>query len=137
MKKYFEIASASTKLGLTSFGGPAAYLAYFREEYVQKRKWIDEKLYADIVAICQFLPGPASSQVGIAIGILRGGIVGGIISFLGFTLPSIILLVLFSAFLASTNSFDSGLATGLENRCCCFCCSCSDRDAKDTSTRSH
>lgn len=114
MKKYIEIASASTKLGLTSFGGPAAHLAYFREEYVQKRKWLDEKLYADIVAICQFLPGPASSQVGIAIGILRGGIIGGVISFLGFTLPSIILLVLFSAFLISTNSFDSGWLQGLK-----------------------
>lgn len=114
VKKYIEIASASTKLGLTSFGGPAAHLAYFRDEYVQKRKWLDEKLYADIVAICQFLPGPASSQVGIAIGILRGGIVGGVISFLGFTLPSIILLIMFSALLASTNSFDSGWLQGLK-----------------------
>lgn len=114
MKKYIEIARASTKLGLTSFGGPAAHLGYFREEYVLKRKWLDEKLYADIVAVCQFLPGPASSQVGIAIGIMRGGLIGGIVSFLGFTLPSVLLLVLFSALLASTGSFDSGWLQGLK-----------------------
>src|SRR5699024_4562330 len=91
-----EILFAATKLGLTSFGGPVAHLAYFKDEYIDRRKWLSEKTYADIIAICQFLPGPASSQVGIAIGILRGGLLGGIISFLGFTLPSIIVLVIFA-----------------------------------------
>lgn len=91
----FVILFASTKLGLTSFGGPVAHLAYFKEEYVDKRKWLSDKTYADLIALCQFLPGPASSQVGISIGILRGGLLGGIISFIGFTLPSIIVLVVF------------------------------------------
>ncbi|MFZ3580129.1 chromate efflux transporter [Virgibacillus sp. DJP39] len=92
-----EIAFASLKLGLTSFGGPVAHLGYFKEEYIDKRKWLDDKTYADIIALCQFLPGPASSQVGIAIGMLRGGLLGGIISWLGFTIPSVIILVLFAS----------------------------------------
>ncbi|MDF2065236.1 chromate efflux transporter [Bacillus sp. Cr_A10] len=111
---YIEILKASTKLGLTSFGGPSAHIGYFREEYVQKRKWLDDKLYADIVALCQFLPGPASSQVGISIGLLRGGIAGGIISWLGFTMPSVILLMLFAMFVSATGSFDSGWIHGLK-----------------------
>ena len=69
----FEVLAASTRLGLTSFGGPIAHLGYFREEYVVRRKWMDEETYADLVALCQFLPGPASSQVGIALGIMRAG----------------------------------------------------------------
>lgn len=84
---FLEIFLISTKLGLTSFGGPIAHLGYFYDEYVSRRKWMDEKSYADLVALCQFMPGPASSQVGIGIGILRGGLLGGIISFLGFTFP--------------------------------------------------
>lgn len=92
----FEIFIVSTKLGLTSFGGPAAHLAYFHQEYVRKRKWIDEKSYADLVALCQFLPGPASSQVGIGIGVLHAGMLGGIISFIGFTMPSVIALIIFA-----------------------------------------
>src|SRR5690606_32991688 len=75
------------RLGFTSFGGPIAHLGFFREEYVRRRKWLDDETYADIVALCQFLPGPASSQVGIAIGMLRGGWAGGILSWLGFTFP--------------------------------------------------
>ena len=71
----FEILIVSTKLGLTSFGGPIAHLGYFHEEYVRKRKWLDEQGYANLVALCQFLPGPASSQVGIGIGVLRGWII--------------------------------------------------------------
>ncbi|MCA0984998.1 chromate efflux transporter [Halobacillus yeomjeoni] len=90
-----EIFKASTKLGLTSFGGPVAHLAYFKDEYIDRKKWIDDKTYADIIALCQFLPGPASSQVGIAIGMLRGGFLGGLISWIGFTVPSIIILTLF------------------------------------------
>lgn len=91
-----EILLTSLRLGLTSFGGPVAHLAYFKEEYVNKKKWLDDKLYADIIAVCQFLPGPASSQVGISIGMLRGGIAGGILSFLGFTLPSVLVLIIFA-----------------------------------------
>ena len=68
-----QVFSAFLKLGLTSFGGPVAHLGYFRQEFVERRKWFDERAYADLVALCQFLPGPASSQVGIAIGLLRAG----------------------------------------------------------------
>lgn len=96
IQTYIEIFLASTVLGLTSFGGPVAHLAYFKDEYIDRRKWIDDKTYADIIALCQFLPGPASSQVGISIGMIRGGILGGIISWFGFTMPSILILVLFA-----------------------------------------
>ncbi|HAM80757.1 chromate efflux transporter [Ornithinibacillus bavariensis] len=91
-----EILGTSLKLGLTSFGGPVAHLGYFKNEYIDKRKWLDDKTYADIIALCQFLPGPASSQAGIAIGILRGGLLGGIISWFGFTIPSVLILMLFA-----------------------------------------
>src|SRR5574341_1831101 len=79
----FEVLWASTRLGLTSFGGPIAHLGYFHEEYVRRRKWLDEQSYADLVALCQFLPGPASSQVGISIGITRAGLPGGVAAWLG------------------------------------------------------
>ncbi|MFD2044364.1 chromate efflux transporter [Ornithinibacillus salinisoli] len=104
----FEILGTSLKLGLTSFGGPVAHLGYFKNEYIDKRKWIDDKTYADIIALCQFLPGPASSQVGIAIGMLRGGILGGIVSWFGFTIPSVIVLILFAL---AFQSFALGDAT--------------------------
>ncbi|TVT28259.1 chromate efflux transporter [Salinicoccus cyprini] len=94
--RLFEILATSTKLGLTSFGGPVAHLAYFKDEYVDRRKWLDDRTYAEIIALCQFLPGPASSQVGISIGILRGGMIGGMLSWLGFTLPSVLVLILFA-----------------------------------------
>ena len=112
-KNYLEILKASTKLGLTSFGGPTAHLGYFREEYVVKRKWLDDKAYADVVALCQFLPGPASSQVGISVGMLRGGLFGGFLSWFGFTMPSVILLILF-ALLVSNTAIDSGWIHGLK-----------------------
>src|SRR3989338_1327988 len=89
------------RLGLTSFGGPVAHLGYFRQEFVVRRKWLDEHAYADLVSLCQFLPGPASSQVGIALGLSRGGMAGAIASWIGFTLPSAILLVLFGLGLAA------------------------------------
>lgn len=76
IRSLIEIFLVSTRLGLTSFGGPTAHLGYFHEEYVRRRKWMDEKSYADLVALCQFLPGPSSSQVGIGIGIMRAGIIG-------------------------------------------------------------
>ena len=79
-------------LGCTSFGGPVAHLGYFREEFVHRRKWLDEKTYADLIAFCQFLPGPASSQVGISLGLYRGGMWGGFMAWLGFCLPSVIAL---------------------------------------------
>lgn len=84
------------KLGLTSFGGPVAHLGYFREEFVQRRKWLSEQAYADLVALCQFLPGPASSQVGIALGLSRSGYSGALAAWLGFTMPSAILLIGFA-----------------------------------------
>src|SRR5918999_1538442 len=83
---FLEVLWVSTRLGLTSFGGPIAHLGYFHEEYVKRRKWIDEQSYADLVALCQFLPGPASSQVSIAIGILRARFLGGLAAWIGFTL---------------------------------------------------
>jgi chromate transporter len=113
-KSLIEILLVSTRLGLTSFGGPVAHLGYFYEEYVQKRKWIDEKSYADLVALCQFLPGPASSQVGIGIGVLRGGFLGGLLAFLGFTAPSVIALVLFAMILQGLQINDSGWIHGLK-----------------------
>src|SRR5688572_32826442 len=81
---FLEVLWVSTRLGLTSFGGPIAHLGYFHEEYVKRRKWIDEQSYADLVALCQFLPGPASSQVSIAIGIARARLLGGIAAWIGF-----------------------------------------------------
>jgi chromate transporter len=98
---------------LTSFGGPIAHLGYFYEEYVKRRKWIDEKSYADLVALCQFLPGPASSQVGIAIGIQRAGLIGGVMAWLGFTLPSAIALMIFAFLLKGFNVQHAGWLHGL------------------------
>ena len=95
-RRLIEILLVALRLGLTSFGGPVAHLGYFREEYVVARKWIDERFFADLIALCQFLPGPASSQLGIAVGITRGGLIGGIAAWLGFTLPSAALLILFA-----------------------------------------
>jgi chromate transporter len=84
------------RLGLTSFGGPIAHLGYFRDEFVVRRRWLDEHSFADLVALCQFLPGPASSQVGFSIGLLRAGYAGALAAWTGFTLPSAIALVLFA-----------------------------------------
>jgi chromate transporter len=109
-----EILFVSTRLGLTSFGGPIAHLGYFHEEYVRRRKWMDEKSYADLVALCQFLPGPASSQVGIGIGVMRAGVLGGIVSFIGFTLPSVIALILFALILQGLDVADAGWIHGLK-----------------------
>ena len=91
-----EVLGIFTRLGLTSFGGPVAHLGYFREEIVIRRKWVDERTYGDLVGLCQFLPGPASSQTGISLGIIRAGLLGGLMAWLGFTLPSAILLTLFA-----------------------------------------
>lgn len=91
-----EVFLAFLKLGLTSFGGPVAHLGYFRTEFVERRAWLDDKNYADLVALCQFLPGPASSQVGMALGLARAGWLGAICAWVGFTLPSAIALILFA-----------------------------------------
>ncbi|MDX3925428.1 MAG: chromate efflux transporter [Shinella sp.] len=105
-----EVFFAFLKLGLTSFGGPIAHLGYFRDELVVRRKWIDEAGYADLVALCQFLPGPASSQVGFALGLLRGGPLGALAAWTAFTLPSAILLAIFA--MAAT-AFEGPIGTGL------------------------
>lgn len=81
------------RLGVTSFGGPVAHLGYFHAEFVERRGWLDDKEYAELVALCQFLPGPASSQVGFAIGLLRAGTPGALLAFVGFTLPSALLML--------------------------------------------
>ena len=88
------------RLGLTSFGGPVAHIGYFREEFVERRRWLNDQEYSDLVALCQFLPGPASSQVGIAIGLLQQRYLGALAAWLGFTLPSAIALLIFAAGLA-------------------------------------
>ena len=93
----FEVLLVFLKLGLTSFGGPVAHLGYFRTEFVERRRWLDDRSYSDLVALCQFLPGPASSQVGMALGLKRAGWAGALAAWLGFTLPSAIALILFAS----------------------------------------
>src|SRR5271169_4260524 len=110
-----EVLRVYTRLGLTCFGGPIAHIGYFRDEFVVRRRWLDEQAYADLVALCQFLPGPASSQVGFSIGLMRAGYLGGLAAWTGFTLPSAILLVLFAYGAASlTGPLGAGLLHGLK-----------------------
>lgn len=111
----WEVLRIFLKLGLTSFGGPVAHLGYFREEFVTRRKWLSEEDYAELVALCQFLPGPASSQVGFALGLMRAGWRGAAAAWAGFTLPSALALVIF-AFAAPmiSGAFGSGVLTGLK-----------------------
>ena len=96
MGSIWEVLLVATRLGLTSFGGPIAHIGYFREEYVVRRRWLDEESFGELVALCQFLPGPASSQLGIAVGIRRAGVMGGFAAWFGFTLPSALALILFA-----------------------------------------
>lgn len=91
-----EVLAVFLRLGVTSFGGPVAHLGFFREEFVQRRRWLDDRAYADLVALCQFLPGPASSQVGIAVGLSRAGYAGAFAAWTAFTLPSALALVAFA-----------------------------------------
>ncbi|GIO04140.1 chromate transporter [Brevibacillus reuszeri] len=114
LKRLPELFLVSMKLGATSFGGPIAHLGFFHEEYIKRRKWLDEKSYAELVAVCQILPGPASSQVGIGIGIIRGGLLGGIAAWLGFTMPSVLVLVLFAMFMQGSNIAQAGWIHGLK-----------------------
>jgi chromate transporter len=103
------------RLGLTSFGGPIAHLGYYRTEFVERRRWLSEAAYADLVALCQLLPGPASSQVGFAVGLSRGGLLGGVAAWLGFTLPSAVAMVLFARGAAAlTGPLSAGMLHGLQ-----------------------
>ncbi|HVO91490.1 MAG TPA: chromate efflux transporter [Terriglobales bacterium] len=110
-----EVLWVATKLGLTSFGGPIAHLGYFHEEYVHRRRWVDDDSYADLMALCQFAPGPTSSKVNFSLGLMRAGYLGGLLSWLGFTLPSAFALLLF-AYGASALSgpVGTGLLHGLK-----------------------
>lgn len=90
-----EVLRVFLRLGLTSFGGPVAHLGYFRAEIVERRKWVDEAHYLDIIALCQFLPGPASSQTGITLGILRAGLPGAFAAWVGFSGPSVLAMIQF------------------------------------------
>ena len=110
-----EVLSVFLKLGVSCFGGPIAHIGYFHDEFVTRRRWLDEQAYADLVALCQFLPGPASSQVGFSVGLMRAGYLGGLAAWTGFTLPSAILLVLFAYGAASLSGpLGLGLLHGLK-----------------------
>lgn len=111
----WEVFRAFLLLGLTSFGGPIAHLGYFRTEFVARRRWLAEKTYADLVTLCQFLPGPASSQVGFALGLMRAGPLGALAAFTAFTLPSALVLVLFAYGAAALDGpVGEGLISGLK-----------------------
>ena len=110
-----EVLLIFLKLGVSSFGGPIAHIGYFREEFVVRRRWLLEQAYADLVGLCQFLPGPASSQVGFSIGLMRAGYWGGVAAWVGFTLPSAVALVLFAYSAAALNgAVGTGLLHGLK-----------------------
>ncbi len=109
-----EVLGVALRLGLTSFGGPIAHLGYFRREYVERRRWLDESAYADFVALSQLLPGPASSQVGILIGTRRAGMAGGIAAWLGFTLPSAIAMILIALVARNGDLSSAGWVDGLK-----------------------
>ncbi len=95
-KSLLEVSFVALRLGVTSFGGPIAHLSYFRREYVERRRWLTDDEFGDLMALCQFLPGPASSQVGFAVGMRRAGVLGGLAAWLGFTLPSAALMIAFA-----------------------------------------
>ncbi len=103
------------RLGCTSFGGPIAHLGYFRDEFVERRQWVHDRAYADLVALCQFLPGPASSQVGIGVGLSRGGLLGALAAWLGFTMPSALALIAFGyGVVEFQDAINSGVLHGLK-----------------------
>ena len=97
LARVFEVFIVFLKLGLTSFGGPIAHIGYFRREFVERRRWLDDEAFTDLLGLCQFLPGPASSQTGFSIGLLRAGWAGGLAAWCGFTLPSIFVMLAFAA----------------------------------------
>lgn len=110
---YFRLFLIALRLGCTSFGGPTAHLGYFYDEYVKKRRWLSDEAYTNLVALCQFLPGPASSQVGFGVGVAQAGLLGGVVSFIGFTLPSALVLMIFAGLLLKMN-FDMTWVQGLK-----------------------
>jgi chromate transporter len=111
----WEIFRVFLKLGCTCFGGPIAHLGYFRQEFVVRRKWLDEETYADVIALCQFLPGPASSQVGLVVGMHRGGWIGALAAWIGFTLPSALLMTGFAYGVANLGNLEhAGWLRGLK-----------------------
>jgi chromate transporter len=110
-----EVLAVFLKLGLTCFGGPIAHLGYFRREFVERLRWLDDETFTDLVGLCQFLPGPSSSQVGFSIGLLRAGWLGGLAAWCGFTLPSVLLLLCFAAIAPNLGGpVGSGLIHGLK-----------------------
>ena len=109
-----EVLAVALRLGLTSFGGPIAHIGYFRREYVERRRWLDEAAFADLVALCQSLPGPASSELGIAIGTRRAGMRGGLAAWLGFTLPSAAALIVLGLYASSSDLSGAGWVHGLK-----------------------
>lgn len=113
MQGYIQLFFIALRLGCTSFGGPTAHLGYFYDEYVKRRQWLTESQYTQLVALCQFLPGPASSQVGFGVGVAKAGVIGGIISFIGFTLPSVLMLFICARFLNSSG-MDMDWVNGLK-----------------------
>lgn len=111
---WHEVLAVFLRLGLTSFGGPIAHLARFREEFVARRRWLGDDAYAELVSLCQFLPGPASSQVGIGLGYLRAGLPGALMAWFGFTLPSAALMTVFALGLLEFGAADAGWVAGLK-----------------------
>jgi chromate transporter len=114
VSRVLEVLGVALRLGVTSFGGPIAHIGYFRHEYVQRRAWVDESTFADLVALSQFLPGAASSKLGISIGVLRAGIPGGLAAWIGFTVPSAIAMVLFALSLQNIGAQAAGWLHGLK-----------------------
>lgn len=109
-----EVLTVALKLGLTSFGGPSAHLGYFRAEYVERRRWLDDASFAEVVAVAQFLPGPTSSQVGATVGYLRAGPAGALAAWLGFTLPSAVALAVFAGLIATVDVGDTAWLRALK-----------------------
>ena len=112
--KLINVFLVALRLGVTSFGGPVAHIGYFQQEYVVRRGWLDDKSFTDLVALCQLLPGPASSQLGIAIGTLRAGKLGGVMAWLGFTMPSAIILIAFAYGVSEVDVANSEWLRGLK-----------------------
>ena len=115
VRPILEVLVVFSRLGVTSFGGPVAHLGYFREELVARRKWVEERTYGDLVGLCQFLPGPASSQLGISLGMARAGLPGGLAAWIGFTMPSALLMILFAYGVTTFDQLvDGGWLRGLK-----------------------